>query len=166
VFEPNGAGRFPLWKEAGVKYEPVLFPRGPHKPTSYNWGSMYSTIIFKSKDPAKQRAAVQAALGALSDDAQAAHAAADTGLPVTKSGKESPAFQSSLTRDPQLKAFADMFPYCGVDPAIPCQGEMRQIMDAMMLKIYSQQEAIKSGLQEAERQVQVIHDADLAASKK
>ena len=57
VFEPNGPYRLPAWKQAGVtRVEGVPFPRGPHKPTTYNWGTLYSFIVFKSTDPAKQRA--------------------------------------------------------------------------------------------------------------
>jgi ABC-type glycerol-3-phosphate transport system substrate-binding protein len=166
VFEPNGPYRFPNFKQAGVRFESVLFPRGPHKPTSYNWGTLYSTIVFKSSDPAKQRASVQAAIAALGDEAQAAHAISDYGLPVTKTARDAPAFKQFLVQEPQMKAFADMFPYCQVDPTIPSQGEMRQIMDATMLRIYNQQESMKNALLGAEREVQALHDADLAASKK
>lgn len=167
VFEPNGPGRFPLWRQAGVtRFQPVLFPRGPHKPTNYNWGTLYSSIVFKATDPAKERASLQLALAALADDAQVAHAKSDSGLPVTKSASETAAYKQFVAQDPPTKAFADMFPYCGVDPTIPSQGEMRQIMDEVMLKIYNQQVDIKNGLLDAERRVQALHDADLAQSKK
>ena len=167
VFEPNGPGRFPLWRQAGItRFQPVLFPRGPHKPTSYNWGTLYSSIVFKSANPAKQRAALQAALAVLGDEPQVAHARSDSGLPVTKTAAESTAYKQFVAQDPATKAFADMFPYCGVDPTIPSQGEMRQIMDEIMLKIYNQQVDIKNGLLDAEKRVQALHDADLAQSKR
>jgi ABC-type glycerol-3-phosphate transport system substrate-binding protein len=166
VFEPNGPYRLPVWKQAGVtRVEGVPFPRGPHKPTTYNWGTLYSFIVFKSSDPAKQRASVQAALGALADDAQAAHAVSDYGLPVTKTGKEAPAYRQYVAQEPLMKQFADMFPSCQVDPAIPSQGEMRAIMDTTMLKIYDQQEGARNALLGAEREIQALHDADLKASK-
>jgi ABC-type glycerol-3-phosphate transport system substrate-binding protein len=166
VFEPNGPYRLPLWKQAGVtRVEGVPFPRGPHKPTTYNWGTLYSFIVFKSTDPAKQRASVQAALGALADDAQAAHAVSDYGLPVTKTGKEAPAYRQYVAQEPLMQQFADMFPSCQVDPAIPSQGEMRAIMDTTMLKIYDQQEGARNALLGAEREIQALHDADLKASK-
>jgi ABC-type glycerol-3-phosphate transport system substrate-binding protein len=167
VFEPNGPYRFPVWRQAGVtRFQPVLFPRGPNKPTSYMWGTLYSSIVFKANDPAKQRAALQAALAILADENQLAHATSDSGMPVTKSAIDSAAYKQLVAQDPPTKAVADMFPYCGVDPTIASQGEMRQIMDENMLKIYSQQMDMKNALLDAERRVQALHDADLAQSKK
>ena len=166
VFEPNGPYRLPNWKQAGItRVEGVPFPRGPHKPTTYNWGTLYSFIVFRSPDAAKQRAAVQAALGALAPAPQAAHATADYGLPVTKTGKEAAAFRQFLAQEPLMRQFADMFPSCQVDPAIPSQGEMRAIMDTTMLRIYNQEEGMKNALLGAEREVQALHDADVKASK-
>jgi hypothetical protein len=144
----------------------VLFPRGPNKPTNYNWGTLYSSIVFKSTSADKQRASLQAALAVLADASQLAHASSDSGLPVTKTGSDQEGYKKFVAQDPPTKAFADMFPYCGVDQTIPSQGEMRQIMDATMLKIYSQQEGIKNALLGAEREVQALHDADLAQMKK
>jgi maltose-binding protein MalE len=130
------------------------------------WGTLYSAIVFKAADPAKQRAALQAALAILADDSQLAHATSDAGMPVTKTAADSAAYKQLVAQDPPTKATADMFPYCGVDPTIPSQGEMRQIMDENMLKIYNQQMDIKNALLDAERRVQALHDADLAQSKK
>jgi ABC-type glycerol-3-phosphate transport system substrate-binding protein len=167
VFEPQGPYRLPNLKQAGItRLAAVPFPRGPNKPTTYNWGTLYSFIVFKSPDAAKQRAAVQAALAALGDEPQAAHATADYGLPVTKTGKEAPAFRQFLTQEPLMKQFADMFPSCQVDPAIPSQGEMRATMDTTMLRIYNQEEGMKNALLGAEREIQALHDADVKASKR
>jgi predicted dehydrogenase len=45
VFEPQGAYRIPVLREAGVRFEPIDFPRGPqHKAAPYKLGSMYSVI--------------------------------------------------------------------------------------------------------------------------
>jgi hypothetical protein len=84
---------------------------------------------------------------------------------VTRTGKEGPAYRQFLAQEPLMRQFADMFPSCQVDPAIPSQGEMRAIMDQTMLRIYNQEEGAKNALLGAEREIQALHDADLKASK-
>ena len=166
VFEPQGPYRVPDMRKAGVtRFGAALWPRGPQKPTPYHWGTLYSTIVFKNPDPAKQRAATQAAVGALSDEAQAAHVMADLGLPVTKSAREAPALQRFVAQEPVVKAFADMFPYCDVWPAIPSGDEMRQILDRTMLQLYEQKAGIKDAMAAAERELQGVHDAYVAQTQ-
>jgi ABC-type glycerol-3-phosphate transport system substrate-binding protein len=167
VFEPQGPYRVPIFRANGVtRLGAVTWPRGPQKPTTFNWGTLYSSFVFRSTDPAKERATVQAAVAALSDDAQMAHATTDLGMPVTKTGKDGAEYQKFLAGEPIVKQFVDMFPSCDVWPAIPSGDEMRQIMDRTMLEIYQQKTAPKAGMEAAERELQQIHDGYLAASKK
>src|SRR5687768_17297852 len=111
VFEPQGPYNLPAFRNASVtQFGAVLWPRGPQKPTAYNWGTLFSTMIFKSSDPAKEQAAQHAAVAALADEAQFAHATTDMGMPVTKSGYESAAYKRFLSGEPVVKQFIDMFP--------------------------------------------------------
>lgn len=162
VFEPNGPYRMPVLREAGAPFEPILPPRGPQKPTAYNWGSMYSVIVLKSSDPAKQRASALAALGALADDAQVAMCAIHLGLPASKSALGSAAYQKILNADKQMKTFADMFGTCAILPPIPSFAAIDTLRGQMMTKIYKRQESIRTALQDAEQQGQLLLDQDLA----
>jgi ABC-type glycerol-3-phosphate transport system substrate-binding protein len=162
VFEPNGPYRMPIWRDAGVRFEPILPPRGPQKPTAHNWGSMYSLIVLKSTDEAKQRAASIAALGALADDAQVPMCQIHLGWPASKSALASSAYQALLAADRQMKTFADMFSSCWILPAIPSFAAIDTLRGTMMTKIYKRQDSIKNALQEAETQGQRLLDEDLA----
>ena len=161
IFEPQGTGRFPVIRQAGVPFEGILMPRGPHKPTPYNWGSMWSFIVFKSSDPAKQRAAALAALACLTDEVQVKATDGNLGLPVTKSASTSAAYQRLLAQDKQWKTFAEMFQYTDILPAIPSYDDMATIRDDMMTKVYMGKDSVRNALAEAERQTQQLLDADL-----
>ncbi|HET7769871.1 MAG TPA: extracellular solute-binding protein, partial [Chloroflexota bacterium] len=165
LFEPQGTGRFNAIRQAGVPFEGVLMPRGPQKPTPYNWGSMWSFIVFKNGDPAKQRASALVALACLSDEVQVKATAGNLGLPVTKSASTSAAYQQLLANDKQWKQFAEMFQYTDILPAIPSYDEMGVLRDQMMTKVYKQQESVRNALAEAERLTQALLDADLAKLK-
>lgn len=164
VFEPNGPYRMPIWREAGVRFEPILPPRGPQKPTEHNWGSMYSLTVLKATDPAKQRAAALAALGALAEDAQVAMCKLHLGLPASKAALASPAYQQVLAADRQMRTFADMFPSCWILPAIPSFAQIDTVRGELMTKVYKRQESIRTALQLAEQEGQRLLDADLARS--
>ncbi|MBI3973005.1 MAG: extracellular solute-binding protein [Chloroflexi bacterium] len=165
VFEPQGTGRFPVIRQTGVSFEGILIPRGPHKPTPYNWGSMWSFIVFKSTDPAKQRASALAALACLADEVQVKATDGNLALPVTKSANASTAYQQLLAQDKQWKTFVDMFAYTDILPAIPSYDEMAKIRDEMMTKVYTGKDSIRNALAEAERLTQQLLDADLAKSR-
>lgn len=162
IFEPQGTGRFPVIRQAGVAFEGILMPRGPQKPTPYNWGSMWSFIVFKNADPAKQRAAALAALGCLTDQVQVKATDGNLGLPVTRSASISAAYQQLLAQDRQWKTFAEMFQYTDILPAIPSYDDMATIRDEMMTKVYTGKDSVRNALAEAERQTQLLLDADLA----
>ena len=166
VFEPQGPYRMPVLREAGARFEPILPPRGPQKPTAFNWGSMYSVIVLKSSDAAKQRAAAIAALGALGDDAQVTMCKIHLGLPASKSALDSAPYQQVLTADKQMKTFADMFSTCWILPAVPSFAQMDTLRNTMMTQVYRRQESIRNALGEAERQAQLLLDADLAKAGK
>lgn len=165
VFEPQGPYRMPVLREAGARFEPILMPRGPQKPTPYNWASMYSLIVFKVTDSAKHRAAAQVALGCLADDAQVAMCKIHLGLPVTRAAHQSSAYQQYLAQDRQMKVFADMMSAVEVMPAVPSLERIWTIQDEAMNKVYKRQDTVRNAVQEAERQAQLLLDADLATKK-
>lgn len=165
IFEPQGTGRFNAIRQAGVPFEGTLMPRGPQKPTPYNWGSMWSFIVFKHSDAARQRAAALVALGCLGDEVQVKATAGNLGLPVTKSASTSAAYQQLLANDKQWKQFAEMFQNTDILPAIPSYDDMATIRDHMMTKIYTNRDSIRNALAEAERQTQTLLDADLTRLK-
>jgi multiple sugar transport system substrate-binding protein len=163
VFEPQGAYRIPVLREAGVRFEPIDFPRGPqHKAAPYKLGSMYSFIVFKAGDPARQRAAARVALGCLTDDAQAAMCKVHLGLPATTTAADSAAYKQYLAHDRQMKAFVDMSPSFQVRPSFPSVEEMWKQVDQAMGKVYRRQDSIRNALLEAEQQTQRLLDADHA----
>lgn len=162
VFEPNGPYRMPVWREAGVRFEPILPPRGPNKPTAHNWGSMYSLAVLKSTDATKQRASAIAALGALSDEAQVPMCKIHLGWPASKSALASSAYQALLAADKQMKAFADMFSSCWILPAIPSFAQIDTLRGAAMTKVYKRQDSPKNALTDAEQQGQRLLDEDWA----
>jgi ABC-type glycerol-3-phosphate transport system substrate-binding protein len=166
VFEPQGPYRIPDLRTAGVtRLGAVLWPRGPQHPTAYNWGSLYSTMVFKNQDPAKERASLEAAAAVLSDEAQAAHAMTDLGLPVTKTATAAATYQRFLAGEPVVKAFVAMFPSCDVWPAIPSGDDMRNILDSTMGDLYAQRVAMATAFEAAEKQLQQIHDGYVAQTK-
>jgi ABC-type glycerol-3-phosphate transport system substrate-binding protein len=165
VFERQGPYRMPVLREAGVRFEPILMPRGPDKPTPYNLASMYSFLIFKTGDAAKQRAAAQVALGCLADDAQTAMCRIHLGMPVTKSAQQSAGFQQYLAQDGQMKTFADMMPYVDVYPAVPSLEEMWRLRTEAMVKVYQRQDNARNAMLDCEQQTQRLLDQDLAAKK-
>ena len=85
----------------------------------FNVGTVTLAGPITLYESSEVRESLQAALAVLADDAQLAHATSDSGLPVTKSATETAAYKQLVAQDPPTKAFADMFPYCGVDPTIP-----------------------------------------------
>ena len=163
VFEPQGAYRIPVLREAGVRFEPIDFPRGPrHAAAPLKLGSMYSFIVFKAADPAKQRAAARLALGCLADDAQAAMCKTHLGLPATTTAADSAAYKQYLAQDRQTKAFVDMSPSFQVRPSFPSVEEMWKQVDQAMGKVYRRQDSARNALLEAEQQTQRLLDADHA----
>jgi ABC-type glycerol-3-phosphate transport system substrate-binding protein len=167
VFEPQQPGRLPDLRKAGVtRLEALLWPRGPQRPTPYNWGTLWATFVFKNADPQKERAALQAAVDVLREDAQMAHSTLDLSMPVSKTAKDSAAYQKFLAGDPLLKQFIDMFPSCDVWPAVPSGGDMRAILDNTMADLYAQKGSSKDALANAERELQRIHDDYVAQTKR
>jgi ABC-type glycerol-3-phosphate transport system substrate-binding protein len=167
VFEPQQPGRLPDLRKAGINnLQAVVWPRGPHHPTAYNWGTLWATHVFKNNDPLKERAALQAAVDVLRDDAQLAACVVDLSLPVSKTAKDSATYQKFLAGDPLLKQFIDMFPSCDVWPAVPSGGDMRAIMDTTMADLYAQKGSAKDLLANAERELQRIHDEYVAQTKR
>jgi ABC-type glycerol-3-phosphate transport system substrate-binding protein len=167
VFEPQQPGRLPDIRKAGINnLQAVLWPRGPHHPTPYNWGTLWATHVFKNSDPLKERAALQAAVDVLRDDAQLAHAMIDLSLPVSKTAKDSQTYQKFLAGDALLKQFIDMFPSCDVWPAVPSGGDMRNIVDSTMADLYAGKGSMQDAFANAERELQRIHDDYLAQTKK
>jgi multiple sugar transport system substrate-binding protein len=165
VFERQGPYRMPVLRDAGVRFEPILMPRGPDKPTPYNLASMYSFLIFKATDPAKQRAAARVALGCLADEAQTAMCRIHLGLPVSKAAQQSAPFQQFLAQDRQMKTFADMMPYVDVYPAVPSLEQMWALRTEAMVKVYRRQENARNAMLECEKQTQLLLDQDLAGRK-
>src|SRR5262249_22357396 len=120
VFEPQGAYRMPVLRQAGARFEPIDFPRGPRqKAAPVKLGSMYSFIVFKSSDPAKQQASARAALGCLADEVQLAMCKIHLGMPATTAAAESAAYKQFVVQDPQLKTFVEMLPSFEVRPSFP-----------------------------------------------
>jgi ABC-type glycerol-3-phosphate transport system substrate-binding protein len=165
VFEPQGPYRMPVLRQAGVRFEPILAPRGPLKPTPYNWASMYSFIVFKSDDPAKERAATRAALGCLADGPQAEMCKIHLGVPVTKAAQQAPAYQQYLAQDKQMKGFAEMMSQVEIMPAIPSLERIWSVQNAAMTKVYKREMDVKNALMEAEREAQRLLDEDLARKR-
>jgi ABC-type glycerol-3-phosphate transport system substrate-binding protein len=166
VFEQQGMYRAPTLRLAGVRFEVIHMPRGPKLsgPPLYQ-GSMYSLIVFKSPDLAKQRAAALLALGCLADDAQSEMCKIHLGLPITKSAEEFAAYKQYVAQDKQMKAFVDMSPSVDVRPSFPSVEMMFTLMDQTMARIYSRQDSIQSALQAAQDQTQRWLDADNAGKK-
>jgi maltose-binding protein MalE len=79
-------------------------------------------------------------------------------MPVSKTAKDSAAYQKFLAGDALLKQFIEMFPSCDVWPAVPSGGDMRAIMDTTMAELYAQQGSMKDAIGNAERELQRIHD--------
>jgi ABC-type glycerol-3-phosphate transport system substrate-binding protein len=166
VFEQQGMYRAPTLRQAGVRFEAIDMPRGPKlNGAPLKQGSMYSLIVFKSPDPATQRAAALLALGCLADDAQAEMCKIHLGLPITKSAEDSPAYKQYVAQDKQMKAFADMSPSVDVRPSFPSVEMMFTLMDTTMANIYAKKDSIQSALQAAQDQTQQWLDRDNAAKK-
>ena len=162
VFEPNGPYRMPVFRQANVRFEPIWMPLGPQKPTPFNWASMYSMMVLKSTDAAKQKASAVAALGALADNAQVEMCKSHLGWPASKQALASPGYQALLAADKQMKTFIDMFDHTWIIPAVPSYAQTDTIRGQMMTKIYKKQDSIRNALAEAERQSQLLLDADWA----
>jgi maltose-binding protein MalE len=90
----------------------------------------------------------------------------DLSLPVSKTAKDSQAYQKFLAGDTLLKQFIDMFPACDVWPAVPSGGDMRNIVDATMADLYAGKGSMQDAFANAERELQRIHDDYLAQTKK
>ena len=166
VFEQQGMYRAPTLRQAGVRFESIDMPRGPKmNGAPLKQGSMYSLIVFKSPDPAKQRASALLALGCLADDAQSEMCKIHLGLPITKSAEDYPAYKQYVAQDKQMKAFVDMSPSVEVRPSFPSVEMMFTLMDTTMANIYAKRDSIQSALQAAQDQTQRWLDADNAAKK-
>lgn len=167
VFEPQQPSRIPDLRKAGItRLEALLWPRGPQKLTPYHWGTLWATHVFKNSNPLKEKAALQAAVDTLRDDAQMAYTTTDLSLPVSKTAKDSVAFQKFLAGEPIVKQFIDMFQYADVWPAVPSGGDLRALLDTAMADFYAQKVSMKDVMSNAERELQRIHDDYLAATKK
>ena len=165
VFERQGPYRMPVLRDAGVRFEPILMPRGPDKPTPYNLASMYSFLFFKSADPARRRAALQVALGCLADGPQTAMCRIHLGMPVSRGAQQSDAFQQYLAQDKQMKTFAEMMPAVDVYPAVPSLEQMWTLRTEAMVKVYRRQDNARNAMLECEQQTQRLLDQDLAGKR-
>jgi multiple sugar transport system substrate-binding protein len=165
VFERQGPYRMPVLRDAGVRFEPILMPRGPDKPTPYNLASMYSFLLFKSADPARQRAAAQVALGCLADEPQTAMCRIHLGMPVSRAAQQSAPYQQYLAQDRQMKTFADMMPSVDVYPAVPSLEEMWKLRTDAVVKVYTRQDNARNAMLDCEQQTQRLLDQDLAGKK-
>jgi ABC-type glycerol-3-phosphate transport system substrate-binding protein len=165
VTTPLSVGRIPVYRQAGVPFEVLPWPRGPHKPTEFNEGSLWTLIVFKVADKVKQSASVMAAAGCLSDEAQTVACSANQNVPVVRSAKESASFRQMVAQEPAWKAFADIFASCLLRPSVPSYAEMEAVRDQMLAKIYKQQESIRTALTQAEQETQRLLDADLARNR-
>ncbi|MGI8423627.1 MAG: hypothetical protein ACR2NO_05875 [Chloroflexota bacterium] len=85
---------------------------------------------------------------------------------MTKTAKESPAYQRFLMSNPIVKQFVDMLSSCDVWLAVPSGGDMRAVVDKTMADLYAQKGAAKDAFANAERELQRIHDDYLAQSKR
>ncbi|HVG98091.1 MAG TPA: extracellular solute-binding protein [Chloroflexota bacterium] len=165
VFERQGPYRMPVLREAGVRFEPLLMPRGPDRPTPYNLASMYSFLFFKSADPARRKAALQVALGCLADEPQTAMCRIHLGMPVSRGAQQSAGFQQYLAQDRQMKTFAEMMPSVDVYPAVPSLEQMWTLRTDAMVKVFKRQDNARNAMLDCEQQTQRLLDQDLAAKK-
>ena len=152
---------------SGVPFEPIDVPRGPQALTAapLTQGTMYSVMVFKSSDPAKERASVRAALGCLADEAQAELCRISLSLPVSQSALASKAYGQFLAQDRAMKKFADMSPSVDVRPCFPSVDMMFTIVGDAMTRICKRQDTITSALAEAERRTPILLDTDRAGKK-
>jgi multiple sugar transport system substrate-binding protein len=163
VFEQQGAYRIPTLRDAGARFKPIDMPRGPqHRAAPLKQGSLYSFIVFKSADPAKQRAAARVALGCLADEPQVTMCRIHLGLPVSRAAEQAASYRQFLAEDPDMRTFAELSPSIDVRPHFPSVEEMFKIVDAAMLRIYKRQDSVRTALAETERQVQRLLDEDHA----
>ena len=126
---------------------------------------MYSFIVFKSPDPAKERAATRVALGCLADEPQSEMCKVHLGVPVTTSAQQSARYQQYLAQGREMKAFADMMAHVEIMTAIPSLEPIWTIQNNAMTKVYKREADVRSALAEAEREAQRLLDDDLARKR-
>jgi ABC-type glycerol-3-phosphate transport system substrate-binding protein len=97
--------------------------------------------------------------------AQAQMVIKGTALPVSKAVMNEPRLSEFLKTDPQLAGFVKLAPYGWRFPTLPSRAAINTVLTTALQRVMYQEIGPKPGLQQAQRDAQVLLDADVATMR-
>jgi hypothetical protein len=88
-----------------------------------------------------------------------------TALPVSKAVMNEPRLNEFLKTDPQLAGFVKLAPYGWRFPTLPSRAAINTVLTTALQRVMYQEIGAKPGLQQAQRDAQVLLDTDVATMK-
>ncbi|MBI3974068.1 MAG: extracellular solute-binding protein [Chloroflexi bacterium] len=163
VFEDTGPYRLANIRDGGIKFDVVSRPVHPTKKVRRAQNGGHNLVVSKIKDTAKLKAGLALAKFMNKGVSQAKICAIlGTAIPVNRSALQTKELQEYGKQDPQWKVFADEAPHSDRSPTLPSIVKMLASLDKAINDSMSQKTGVPAALDEAQREMQQLLDADLA----
>ncbi len=163
VFEDTGPYRLADIRKGGVSFGVVSRPVHPTKKVRRSQNGGHNLVVTRMADAAKLRAGLALAKFMNRGSSQAEICAIlGTAIPVSKSALQDKALIDYGKQDPQWKIFVDEAPYGDRAPTLPSIVKMLAVLDQAIGDFMAQKTSPAAALDEAQRQMQQLLDADLA----
>jgi ABC-type glycerol-3-phosphate transport system substrate-binding protein len=164
VFEDTGPFRLAdIRKPGNVKFEVITRPVHPAKKARRSQNGGHNLVVTKNKDAAKLRAGLALAKYMNRGPVQARICALlGTAIPVSKSALQAKELLDYGKQDPQWKVFADEAPYGDRSATTPSVVKMLAALDRAIADFMAQKTGVPAALDDAQREMQLLLDTDLA----
>ena len=162
VLEDTGPFRLANIRDGKINFGVVSRPVHPQKKTRRAQQGGHNLVVAKNKDADRLRAGLSLAKYMSKGSTQAKICAIlGTAIPVSRSALQAKELLDYGRQDPQWKVFADEAPYGDRAPTSPSVVKMLAVLDKAVNDFMSQSVSVTVALDEAQREMQQLLDADL-----
>jgi multiple sugar transport system substrate-binding protein len=165
MFEDTGPFRLATIRQGGItNFGAGSRPQHPKKKTRYAGNGGHNLVVSKMKDASKFKAGLALAKFFNKPTSQAKMCTLlGTAIPVSKAVLLQKDMVEYGKTDPQWKACVDEAPYGDRAPAMPSIVKMLAVLDAAITSVFDDKSGISAALDQAQREMQQLLDADLAS---
>ncbi|HEU5318281.1 MAG TPA: extracellular solute-binding protein [Chloroflexota bacterium] len=164
MFEDTGPFRLADIRKGGItNFGAGSRPQHPKKKTRYAANGGHNLVVTRMKDANKLKAGLSLAKFFNRPTSQAKMCTLlGTAIPVSKAVLQQKDMLEYGKTDPQWKACVDEAPYGDRAPTLPSIVKMLAVLDTAINDVFADKVAVSTALDQAQREMQQLLDADLA----
>jgi multiple sugar transport system substrate-binding protein len=165
MFEDTGPFRLATIRQGGLtNFGAGSRPQHPKKKTRYAANGGHNLVVSKMKDATKFKAGLALAKFFNRPTSQAKMCTLlGTAIPVSKAVLQQKDMLEYGKTDPQWKACVDEAPYGDRAPTLPNIVKMLAVLDTAINDVFADKTGVSTALDQAQREMQQLLDADLAS---